>query len=74
MDFDSFLARVVDRSVWWHVEREWSFIHVSDEVKWVALFITAIDDEGMKSHDLVIIWKTVVPELFSVEVTDCFSS
>ena len=44
-DFYSFLSGAVDCAVWWHVEREQSFIHVSDEVQWVAVFFTAIDDD-----------------------------
>lgn len=36
-DFDGFLAHVIDRTVWWHVKSEWSFIHVSNEMEWVTV-------------------------------------
>ena len=60
-DFDGFLAHVVDSPIWRHVEREWSFIHVSDDLHWVAVFFVAIDDETMKLDDflLVIIWQAL---------------
>ena len=61
MDFDCFLAHVVDHTVWWQVKCEWSFIHVSDEMQWVVVLFMEIDDEALKSDDLplVIIWQTL---------------
>ena len=47
-DFDRLLAGVVDSPIWRHIERKWSFIHVSDEVQWVAVFLSAIDDKTME--------------------------
>ena len=61
MYFDGFLAGVVYSTIRWHVEGQWSFVHVSDEMQWEVVFFTAINDVAMKSDYLllVIIWQTL---------------
>ena len=42
-DFDSFLACTVDCVNRWHVKNEWCFIHVHNEMQWLAVFVMVTD-------------------------------
>lgn len=76
-DFNGLLSSVVDRTVWRHVECERSLVHVSNEMQWVAVFLTEINDEasdGIGRSSPRNRLADVVLTLFSVVVTDRSSS